>query len=80
MNQIRNRQKKYNEELSFSYTRWTARLEHGIQANAQVNELLAPMEELLTVAIDDTAYTLSRTGIAWFFCHNFTFAHSFILY
>ena len=72
--------KTYNEEPLFSYSCWPARLEQGIQANAQVIELHAPMEELLTVAIDDTANTFFRTGITWFFCHNSTFAHSFILY
>jgi hypothetical protein len=50
--------KTYHEALLFSYTRRPARLEQGIQANAQVIELLAPMEELLTVAINNTANTL----------------------
>ena len=38
------------------------------------------MEELLTVAIDDTTNTLFRTGITRFICHNSIFARSFILY
>ena len=50
--------KTYHKALLFSYTRRPARLEQGIQANAQVIELLAPMEELLTVAINNTANTL----------------------
>ncbi len=32
-------------------------------------ELAAPIEELLTVAIDDTANTLFITGITGFLCH-----------
>jgi hypothetical protein len=45
-----------------------------------VIELLTPMEELLTVAIDDTANTLFRTGITRMISHNSTCARSFILY
>ena len=72
--------KTNHHALSFSYTRWPAQLEQRVQAYAQVIELLAPMEELLTVAIDDTPNTFFRTGIAWFVCHNSPFARSFILY
>ena len=36
-------------------------------------DFLAPKEELLTVAIDDTAYTVFFTGITRIFCHNFSF-------
>jgi hypothetical protein len=50
--------KTYHEALLFSYTRRPARLEQGIQANAQVIEFFAPMEELLTVAINNTTNTL----------------------
>ena len=50
--------KTYHEALLFSYTLRPARLEQGIQTNAQVIELLVPMEELLTVTINDTANTL----------------------
>ena len=70
----------YHEALLFSYTRLPARLEQRVQTNAQVIELLAPMEELLTITIDDTANTLFFTGIAWFICHNSTFGRSLILY
>jgi hypothetical protein len=33
----------------------------------------APKEELLTVAINDTAYAVFFTGITRFFCHNSSF-------
>jgi hypothetical protein len=33
-------------------------MEQGVQIKAHVIELFAPMEELLTVAIDDTTDTL----------------------
>jgi len=39
-----------------------------------VIELLTPMEELLTVAIDNTTNTLFRAGITRFVCHNSPFA------
>ncbi len=47
-----------------------------VYARAHLIDFLAPMEELLTVAIDDTANTLFQTGIARIFCHKFIFAYS----
>lgn len=38
-----------------------------------MTEFPAPKEELLTVAIDDTAYAVFFTGITRFFCHNSSF-------
>jgi hypothetical protein len=55
-------------------------MEQGVQADTEVIELFAPMEELWTVAIDNTTNTLFRTGGTWIFCHNSPFALSFILY
>jgi hypothetical protein len=43
--------------------------EYNIQANVYLIEFLAPIEELLTVAIDDTANTLFIAGITGFLRH-----------
>jgi hypothetical protein len=48
--------------------------QYHIQANINMIELAAPFEELLTVAIDDTANTLFITGITGFLCHQTTLA------
>jgi hypothetical protein len=49
--------------------RCPAQGEYHIQANITMIELATPFEELLTVAIDDTANTLFFTGITGFLCH-----------
>jgi len=42
-----------------------------IQTNVDLVELAAPFEELLTIAINDTADTLFFTYITGLFCHYF---------
>ena len=59
----------YFEDLLFRGNRCPALREYRIQANVYLIELTAPAEELLTVAIDDTANTLFITGITGFLCH-----------
>jgi len=59
----------YFEDLLFRGNRCPAQGEYRIQANVYLIELAAPAEELLTVAIDDTANTLFITGITGFLCH-----------
>lgn len=50
-----------------------SRSEQCINAYADLGDFLAPKEELLTVAIDDTANAVFITGIARVFCHMQTF-------
>jgi hypothetical protein len=59
----------YYEGLSFRGNRCPAQGEYHIQVNVYLIELPAPVEELATVAIDDTANTLFITSITGFFCH-----------
>jgi len=59
----------YYEDLLFRGNRCPAQGEYHIEANVYLIELPAPIEELLTVAIDDTANTLFITGITGFLCH-----------
>jgi hypothetical protein len=59
----------YYEDLLFRGKRCPAQGEYHLQANVYLIELPAPIEELLTVAIDDTANTLFITGITGFLCH-----------
>ena len=59
----------YHEGLLFWGYRCPAQGEYDIQANVYLIELAAPVEELLTVAIDDAANTLFITGITGFRCH-----------
>jgi len=59
----------YYEDLLFRGNRCPVQGEYRIQANVYLIELPAPIEELLTVAIDDTANTLFITGITGFLCH-----------
>jgi hypothetical protein len=59
----------YYENLLFRGNRCSAQGVYYIQANVYLIELPAPIEELLTVAIDDTANTLFITGITGFLCH-----------
>jgi hypothetical protein len=59
----------YYEGLLFRGNRCPAQGEYHIQANIYLIELAAPIEELLTVAIDDTANTLFITGITGLLCH-----------
>ena len=42
-----------------------------IQTNVDLVELAAPFEELLTIAINNTADTLFFTCITGLFCHYF---------
>ena len=49
------------------------RIQQRVHANGYLVDFLAPTEELLTVAIDDTANTVFQTGIARIFCHTCTF-------
>ncbi len=62
--------KKAGKVVLFSYSRCLAQREQGVKTNTQMTDLPAPMEELLTVTIDDTANTLFRTGITRFIGHN----------
>jgi hypothetical protein len=59
----------YYEGFLFRGNRCPAQGEYHIQANIYLIELTAPIEELLTVAIDDTANTLFITGITGLLCH-----------
>jgi len=59
----------YYEDLLFRGNRCLAQGEYHIQANVYLIALPAPIEELLTVAIDDTPNTLFITGITGFLCH-----------
>jgi hypothetical protein len=59
----------YYEDLLFRGNRCPSQGEYHIQANVYLIELPAPIEELLTVAIDDTANTLFITGITGFLSH-----------
>ena len=59
----------YYEGLLFRGNRCPVQGEYTIKANAYLIELAAPVEELLTVAIDDSANTLFITGITGFLCH-----------
>jgi hypothetical protein len=49
------------------------RIDQRVYTNSYLIDLPAPVEELLTVAIDDTANTVFHTGIARIFCHRCTF-------
>ena len=49
------------------------RIQQRVHANGYLVDFLAPTEELLTVAIDDTANTIFIAGIARSFCHTLTF-------
>jgi len=44
-------------------------IEQGVQAHSDLIYFLAPMEELLTVAINDTSNTVFLTGSTGVFCH-----------
>ena len=57
------------EDLLFRGNRCPAQGEYHIQANVYLIELPAPIEELLTVAVDDTPNTLFITGITGLLCH-----------
>ena len=59
----------YPEGLLFRHNRCPAQGEYNVQAYIYLIELPAPIEELLTVAIDDTANTLFITGITGSLCH-----------
>ena len=50
-----------------------AKGKYHIQTNVYPVELTAPLEELLTVAINDTPNTLFFASITGLFCHNFLF-------
>jgi len=52
--------------------------DNEVQTNVYLIQLTAPSEELLTVAINDTANTLFITGITGFLCHQATFSHLLI--
>jgi len=49
------------------------RIDQRINTDSYLVDLPAPTEELLTVAIDDTANTVFQTGIARICCHNSPF-------
>jgi hypothetical protein len=49
------------------------RIDQRINTDSYLVDLPAPTEELLTVAIDDTANTVFQTGIARIFCHVCTY-------
>ena len=57
------------EGVLFRGNRCPPQGEYHIQANVYLIEPAAPIEELLTVAIDDTANTLFITGITGFLSH-----------
>jgi len=59
----------YYECFLFRGNRCPAQREYDVQANVYLKELPAPIEELLAVAIDDTANTLFITGITGSLCH-----------
>jgi hypothetical protein len=46
------------------------RIYQRVYTNSYLIDLPAPVEELLTVAINDTANTVFHTGIARIFCHT----------
>ncbi len=48
-------------------------IDQRVDTNSYPIDLPVPMEELLTVAIDDTANTVVHTGITGIFCHNASF-------
>jgi hypothetical protein len=48
-------------------------VEQRVHAHGDLVDFPAPKEELLTVAIDDTANTVFITGIARFSCHVCTY-------
>ena len=52
--------------------------ENEVQTNIYLIQLTAPFEELLTVAINDTANALFITGITGFLCHQATCSHLLI--
>jgi hypothetical protein len=52
--------------------------ENDVQTNVYLIQLSAPFEELLTVAINDTANTVFITGITGFLCHQTTCSHELI--
>jgi hypothetical protein len=49
------------------------RIDQRVYTNSYLIDFPAPVEELLTVAIDDTANTVFHTGIARIFRHRCTF-------
>ena len=49
------------------------RIDQRVNTDGYLVDFPAPTEELLTVAIDDTANTVFQTGIARIFCHRCTF-------
>ena len=49
------------------------RIDQRVNTDGYLVDLPAPTEELLTVAIDDTANTVFQTGIARICCHTCTF-------
>jgi len=58
----------------FRRDRCAAQGEYHGQTDIYLVELSAPVEELLTVAINDTANTFFITGIAGLLCHKVSFS------
>jgi hypothetical protein len=61
--------KRTGENLLFRGNRCLIQGEYDGQADINLIELSAPVEELLTVPINDTTNTLFITGIAGLLCH-----------
>jgi hypothetical protein len=61
--------KTFSQILDFVKMTGPPRINQRIYADSDLVDLPAPMEELLTVTIDDTANTVFQTGIARIFCH-----------
>jgi len=55
-----------------------AERENNLKADIYLIELSAPVEEFLTIAINDTANTLFIAGIAGLLCHATIFFFSLI--
>jgi hypothetical protein len=62
--------KTVSQILDFVKMTGPPRINQRIYAGSDLVDLPAPMKELLTVAIDDTANTVFQTGIARIFCHR----------
>jgi hypothetical protein len=58
----------------------TPRTDQQVKTNSYLIDLPAPVEELPTVAIDDTANTVFCTGMARIFCHTCTFPFRLIIF
>jgi hypothetical protein len=63
----------FAKALDFVKMTRSIRIDQRVNTDGYLVDLPAPAEELLTVAIDDTANTVFQTGIARIFCHTCTF-------